>query len=80
MLHLAMIKAIISWMFAYDRLNYAKYLLYYNQVLKLPMEHTGVYVHLKNRQTHLNVYLLIKQLMRQHTKTHRQQGAHKDSV
>ena len=26
MLNLAMIKAVISWVFAYDRLNYEKYL------------------------------------------------------
>ena len=49
MLHLAMIKAVIPWMFAYDRLNYAKYLpVYYNQMLNLPMEHPEVYEHLKN--------------------------------
>ena len=44
-----MIKAVIPWMFAYDRLNYAKYLpLYYNQMLSLPMEHPEVNGHLKN--------------------------------
>ena len=75
MLHVAMIKTEISWMFAYYRLNYAKYLLvHFNQMLKLPMEHPGVYSHLKNGQTHLDLYLLIKQLRRQHTKTHIHQG------
>ena len=49
MLHLAMINAVIPRMFAYDRLNYAKYLpVYYNQMLNLPMEHPEVYEHLKN--------------------------------
>ena len=55
MLHLAMIKTVIAWKFAYDRFNYTKYLpICYNQMLKLPMklklpmEHPEVYEHLKN--------------------------------
>ena len=84
MLQVAIIKAVttvIPWMFENDILNYAKYLLvYYNQMLILPMEHPGLYARLKNGQTHLDVYLLINQLRRPHTKTHRQQGAHKHSV
>ena len=44
-----MIKAVIPWMFAYDRLNYAKYLpVYYNQMLNLPVEHPEVYEYLRN--------------------------------
>ena len=50
MLHLAMIKTVKAWKFAYDRFNYAKYLpIYYNQMLKLPiklklpMEHPELY-------------------------------------
>ena len=36
-------------MFAYDRLNDAKYPpVYYNQMQNLPMEHPEVYEHLKN--------------------------------
>ena len=36
-------------MFAYDRLNYAKYpLVCYNQMQKVPMEHPEVYEHLNN--------------------------------
>ena len=36
-------------MFAYDRLNYAKYPpVYCNQMQSLPMEHPEVYEHLKN--------------------------------
>ena len=65
-------------MFVYDRLNYAKYPpVYYNQMQNLAMEHPKVYEHLKNGgmyswgwQTHLDVYLLIKQLRKQQTKTH----------
>ena len=49
MLHLAMIRAVILWMFAYDRLTHARYLPIYNyQMLKLPAEHPEVYEHLKN--------------------------------
>ena len=49
MFHLAVIKVVIPWMFAYDRLNHAKYLpVYYNQMLNLPMEHPEVYEHLRN--------------------------------
>ena len=36
-------------MFAYERLNYAKYPpVYCNQMQYLPMEHPEVYEHLKN--------------------------------
>ena len=45
----AMIKAVIPLEFAYDIPNYAIYPpTYYNQMLKLPMEHPEVYMHLKN--------------------------------
>ena len=66
-------------MFAYDRLNYAKYPpVYCNEMQNLPMEHPEVYEHLKNGgmsvqlgwQTHLDVYMLIKQLRKRQTKTH----------
>ena len=49
MLPLAMIKAVIQWIFAYDRPNCANYLpVCYIQMLNLPMEHPEVYEHLKN--------------------------------
>ena len=89
MLHLAMIKAVISWMFAYDGQNYAKYLpVYYNQMLNLLTEHPEVCEHLTNggncdswgRQTHLDVYLLIKLLRKHQTKTRRQQRTGMDLV
>ena len=89
MLHLVMMKAVKPWMFAYDRRDYAKYLpVYYNQMINLSVEHPEVYEHLKNWeclyswgwQTHLDVYLLIKQLRKQQTKTHRQQRVRTDSV
>ena len=48
-LHLAMTRAVISWLLAYDRLNYAKYLpVYYMAMLKLPTDHPEIYEHLKN--------------------------------
>ena len=49
MLILAMIKAVMQWMFPYDRPNCAKYPpVCYNQMLNLPMEQLEVYEHLKN--------------------------------
>ena len=34
------LQSVIPWVFAYDRLNYAKYPpVYYNQMQNLPMEH-----------------------------------------
>eukprot|EP00745_Piridium_sociabile_P027749 TRINITY_DN44663_c0_g1_i3.p1 TRINITY_DN44663_c0_g1~~TRINITY_DN44663_c0_g1_i3.p1 ORF type:complete len:1606 (-),score=395.32 TRINITY_DN44663_c0_g1_i3:590-5317(-) len=43
-LHLASIRAMIPWCFAYDRLNYARYLpYYYAQMSKLPITHPDVY-------------------------------------
>ena len=43
------LQSVIPWVFAYDRLNYAKYPpVYYNQMQNLPMEHPEVYEHLKN--------------------------------
>ncbi len=43
-LHLASIRAMIPWCFAYDRLNYARYLpYYYAKMTQLPTEHPDVY-------------------------------------
>ena len=48
-LYLGMIRAVIPLMFAYDRLNYAKYLsVYYMEMLKLPTDHPEIYKHLNN--------------------------------
>lgn len=44
MLHLSCIRAIIPWCFAYDRVNYARYLPYYlAQMSQLPTTHPDVY-------------------------------------
>ena len=44
MLHLACIRAMIPWCFAYDRINYARYLpYYYAQMSRLPEEHPDVH-------------------------------------
>ena len=44
MLHLASIRAMIPWCFAYDRINYARYLpYYYAQMSQLPTTHPDVY-------------------------------------
>ena len=43
MLHLASVRAMIPWCFAYDRLNYARYLpYYYAQMSQLPTTHPDV--------------------------------------
>lgn len=43
-LHLASIRAMIPWCFAYDRINYARYLpYYYAQMLQLPSTHPDVF-------------------------------------
>ena len=69
MLILAMIKAVIQWMFPYDRSNCAKYLsVCYNQMLNLPMEQLQVYEDLKNggmvyscgQQTHVFIHIFIQ--------------------
>ena len=40
---------VMPWMFAYDRLKFATYLpVYYNQMLKLPVEYPEVCEHLKS--------------------------------
>ena len=42
------LRSVIPWMFAFDRLSYAKYYpVYYNQMQNLPMVHPKVYEHLK---------------------------------
>jgi hypothetical protein len=45
-LHVACIREMIPWMFAYDRLNYAKYLpVYLADMLSLDSEHPEAYKH-----------------------------------
>ncbi len=47
MLHLGGIRAMIPWCFAYDRMNYARYLhYYYAQMSQLPITHPDVYTEL----------------------------------
>ena len=46
LLHIASIRAMIPWCFAYDRLNYARYLtFYYAQMSRLAIDHPEVYAH-----------------------------------
>ena len=43
-LHLSVIQAMIPWCFAYDKINYARYLpAYYAQMTNLPTQHPGVF-------------------------------------
>ena len=67
MLILAMIKAVIQWMFPYDRPNCAKYLpVCYNQMLNLPMEKLEVHEHLKNggmSTVHVFIHIFIQIFM-----------------
>jgi len=46
MLHLECIRNMIPWCFAYDKLNYARYLsYYYANMTQLPVEHPEVHAH-----------------------------------
>jgi len=46
MLHLASIREMIPWCFAYDKLNYARFLpYYYAQMSRLPLDHPEVHAH-----------------------------------
>lgn len=48
-LHLNSIRAMIPWVFAYDKLNYARYLpVYYAQMMQLSNTHPTVHEHLQN--------------------------------
>ena len=43
-LHLASIRTMIPWCFAYDKVNYARYLLYYYaQMSRLEFDHPDVH-------------------------------------
>lgn len=43
-LHLSAIRSMIPWCFAYDKVNYARYLpAYYTEMMKLPTEHPQVH-------------------------------------
>ena len=49
MLHLAMIREMIQWVFAYDHQNYARYLpLYYSEMTRLNEDHPDVHDHYVN--------------------------------
>ena len=46
LLHLAAIREMIPWCFAYDKVNYARYLTYYYASMsQLPTEHPDVHAH-----------------------------------
>lgn len=46
MLHLACIREMIPWCFAYDKLNYARFLPYYYATMtQLPVDHPDVHEH-----------------------------------
>ena len=48
-LHLYAIRNMIPWCFAYDKINYARYLpVYYAQMINLPSEHPNVYSNFMN--------------------------------
>ena len=48
-LHLFAIRKMIPWCFAYDRLNYARYLpAYYAQMTNLPTEHPKTHLQFEN--------------------------------
>ncbi len=49
MLHLGAIRAMLPWVFAYDKINYARYLpVYYAQMTQLHTSHPAVYNHFMN--------------------------------
>ena len=48
-LHLYAIRNMIPWCFAYDKINYARYLpVYYAQMINIPSEHPNVYSNFMN--------------------------------
>ncbi len=48
-LHLSAIQSMIPWCFAYDKVNYARYLpVYYASMTSLPVDHPQVYQHFMN--------------------------------
>ena len=50
-LHLYAIRNMILWCFAYDKINYARYLpVYYAQMINLPSEHPSVYSNFMNER------------------------------
>ena len=68
-LHLYTIDVLVSWCFAYDRQNYAKYMWVYNsQMTRLPEEHPKIYKYFTgggfsvqiSKETLLVEYLLTK--------------------
>ncbi|XP_078353848.1 uncharacterized protein LOC144638526 [Oculina patagonica] len=49
MLHLYAIRAVLPWCFAYDRVNYSRYLsVYYTEMTRLSIDHPDVHVQLEN--------------------------------
>ena len=49
LLHLYAIRAVLPWCFAYDRINYTRYLsVYYAEMSRLSIDHPDVHVQLEN--------------------------------
>ena len=83
MLHLASVRAMIPWCFAYDRLNYARYLPCYNaltsQLSDPPIcarwiDAIGVFMSSLAPATPSEESLSIKRSEKRRTRTHRRQG------
>ena len=80
LLHLAMVRAMLPWVFTTDKQNCSTYLsTYYTQMTGLDMYHLEMHEHLKmedflsklNNQTHLAEFLWTRLLRKLQTKTHR---------
>ena len=49
LLHLCAIRAFLPWCFAYDKINYRRYLsVYYDEMTRLSIDHPDVHVQLEN--------------------------------
>ena len=49
LLHLYAIRSVLPWCFAYDRINYSRYLsVYYAEMTRLSIDHPEVYVQLES--------------------------------
>ena len=87
-LHLAAIRDMIPWCFAYNKVNYARFLTYYYATMsRLPTEHPEVLAHFmvafQSRlvpRIPLDGYLWTRRLKRPSTETHRHLGVQKVSA
>jgi len=89
MLHLGAIRQMIPWCFAYDKVNYARFLTYYYAMMsRLPTDHPEVYEHFMQggfsvqigSKISLDGFLWTRPSKRRSTKTPRHQGAQKASA